>query len=226
MPPLMFGIVGETSDGDQVYKQILDKVVKDGNAFLIHTGNMVSDGSRDPFEAFQEWMADFPLPFYPVPGDQDRGDDDTLANYVEWSGAPATHYSLDVEAVHLTMANNATGHLSDAELAWIDSDLAATDLPIKIVCMHYPPFDPDGTSDILQSGNEAFMALMEKHSVDYVFTGHIRAYSQEERDGTVYVVSGGGGAPLQDDGHPQAFYHYVQVIVEGTEVRIQVVRVD
>jgi 3',5'-cyclic AMP phosphodiesterase CpdA len=124
------------------------------------------------------------------------------------------------------MASSATGHLTEEELAWIDADLSATDQPVKIVVLHHPPFDPDGTTHIMSSGNEAFMALMAVHEVDHVFAGHIHAYAQEERDGTVYVITGGGGAPLYDDEHPNAFYHYVQVMVAGDQVSTRVVRLE
>jgi predicted phosphodiesterase len=224
--PLVFAVAGDNRGNEEVYRRVLDKVVEDGNAFLINTGDLVGYGSRKNFEAFAALMADFPLPFYPVPGNHDRDDDGSLANYVEFSGAPATHYAFDVENVHFTMANVSSSILSDEELAWIDADLAATEQPLKMVCIHYPPFDPDGGAHTLHGGNEAFMALMQKHSVDYVFAGHIHAYGQEERDGTVYVITGGAGAALYEEDHPNSFYHYVQVVVEGTEITTTVVRIE
>jgi predicted phosphodiesterase len=68
------------------------------------------------------------------------------------------------------------------------------------------------------------MALMSEQGVDYVFAGHIHAYAQAERDGIVYVVTGGAGAPLYRGGHPQAFHHYLRVTVRGEEVAIEVVK--
>jgi predicted phosphodiesterase len=224
--PLVFAVAGDNRANDDVYRRVLDKVVEDGNAFLIHTGDLVGYGSRENFEAFAALMADFPLPFYPIPGNHDQDDGGSLSNYLEFSGAPATHYAFDVENAHFTMANVSSEVLSDEELAWIDADLAATEQPLKMVCIHYPPFDPDGGAHTLHEGNEAFMALMQKHGVDYVFAGHIHAYSQEEQDGTVYVITGGAGAALYEEDHPNSFYHYVQVIVQGTQVSTTVVRIE
>ena len=223
---LVFAVAGDSRNDPEVYQRILDRIVADGNAFLIHTGDLVNYGSAQTFEPVQDMMNAFPLPFYPVPGNHDRDDDGTLNSYLSYSGAPDKHYSFDVEMAHLTMANSATGRLSDEELAWIDADLLATDQPVKIVCLHHPPFDPDSTSHILRGGNEAFMDLMRKHQVAYVFASHIHAYSEAERDGTVYVITGGAGAPLYADEHPNAFYHYVQVRIEGTDIRTAVVRLD
>lgn len=224
--PLVFAVAGDNRDNDQVYLAVLDRIVQDGNAFLLHTGDMVGYGSRGQFAAFRDLMSDFSLPFYPVPGNHDANDDGTYANFIEFSGAPDTHYSFDVETVHLAVANSTSGHLSEGQLEWLDRDLAATDQPVKMVAIHYPPIDPDGSADILYSGREEFLSLMVKHEVAYVFSGHIHAYSQTEQDGTTYVITAGAGAPLYTEGHPNAFYHYVQVWVEGTRVRTEVVRID
>jgi predicted phosphodiesterase len=220
---LTFAVCGDSRDDDAIYKKVLARVAQDGNAFLINTGDLVNTGSQDNFQHFQQLMADFPLPFRPVPGNHDRGLGGSLDHYLSYSGAPAAHYSFDAGPVHLTMANSASGGLDQAELDWIDQDLATTDRAVKMVFLHHPPFDPDGTNHILGSGNAAFMALAQKHQVAYVFAGHIHAYSQAERDGTTYVITGGAGAPLYTAGHPGAMYHYIQVKVEGTQVSTEVV---
>jgi hypothetical protein len=218
-----FAVAGDNRHDTDIYQQLLERVVQDGNAFLINTGDLVDYGNKKNFQAFQQLMVDFPLPFYPVPGNHDLDDDGLLTHYLAFSGAPAAHYSFDVDMVHFTLSNSASGHLSQTALDWIDQDLAATDRPAKIVVTHYPPFDPDETGHILFSGNEAFMALMEKHQVAHVFTGHIHAYSQEERNGTVYTITGGAGSDLYVDDHPDAFYHYVQVTVDGDQVQTEVI---
>jgi hypothetical protein len=110
-------------------------------------------------------MADFPLPFYPVPGNHDRDLDDSLTPYLAQSGAPARHYSFDVQTAHFTMVNSASGDLTRQELDWIDRDLSTTTQQVKFVSLHHPPFDPDGTDHIMHSGNAArsgsSRALME-----------------------------------------------------------------
>ena len=224
--PWSFAVAGDSRRNTGVYQQILDKIVQDHNAFLIHAGDLVDYGSKRNFEAFQKLMADFPLRFYPVPGNHDLDAEQTLGNYLAFSGAPAAHYSFDVDTVHFTLANSASGHLSQDELAWIDQDLAATDRPLRVVVMHYPPFDPDESGHILYSNRDEFMALMEKYQVDYVFTSHIHAYSRQERNGTVYIITGGAGAPLYQDKHPDSFYHYIKVTVDQGEIKSEVVALD
>jgi len=220
---LVFAVCGDNREGDAIYQKVLAQVAQDGSAFLVSTGDLVNTGSEGNFQHFQQLMAGFPLPFYPVPGNHDRGLGGALDNYLVYSGAPAAHYSFDAGPVHLTMANSSSGGLNQAELDWIDRDLSATDQAVKMVFLHHPPFDPDGTDHILGSGNAALMALAQKHQVAYVIAGHIHAYGQAERDGITYVITGGAGAPLYVAGHPVAIHHYIRVTVEGTQVHTEVV---
>jgi Icc protein len=198
--------------------------VTDGCAFLVHTGDLVNNGTESQWQAFQEVMGSFTLPFYPVPGNHDALDGQ-LDGFLQYSGAPAAHYSFDQQAVHLTLADSHHGGITANELAWLRDDLSATSQPVKMVFLHHPPFDPDGTDHIMAFGNDEFMALMAEQRVDYVFAGHIHAYAQQERDGVLYTVTGGAGAPLYHQDHSQSFHHYLRVAVQGEEVTIQIVKI-
>jgi 3',5'-cyclic AMP phosphodiesterase CpdA len=219
-----FAVCGDSRDNAPTYRRVLDAVTSGGSQFLLHTGDMVNLGSEEQWQAFQATMADFALPFYPVPGNHD-GLEGKLDGFLAYSGAPAAHYSFDRAPVHFTLADSHNGGISAAELSWLRDDLSVTDQPVKMVFLHHPPFDPDGTDHIMAYGNESFMALMIEQKVDYVFAGHIHAYAQEERDGVVYVITGGAGAPLYGQDHPQAFYHYLRVNVEGEDVNVEVVKI-
>jgi hypothetical protein len=162
--------------------------------------------------------------FFPVPGNHD-GLNGKLDSYLQYSGAPAAHYSFDRGSVHFALADSHNGGINAAELAWLREDLSATDQPLKMVFLHHPPFDPDGTDYTMAYGNQAFMDLMVEQGVAYVFAGHIHAYAQGERDGVIYTITGGAGAPLYGKGHPQAFYHYLRVTVRDEKATIEVIRI-
>jgi 3',5'-cyclic AMP phosphodiesterase CpdA len=169
-------------------------------------------------------MAKFTKPFYPVPGNHDVALNGTLTNYLKHSGAPAVHYSFDRGPLHFTMANSSLGDLTASELAWVDADLAASAKPVKIVVLHHPPFDPVGGSHILGKGASELMALATKHRVRYVLAGHIHEYAREMRDGVIYLVAGGAGAPLYPPPDKGGFYHYVRITVRGEVTSDEVVR--
>jgi Icc protein len=224
-PAFTFAACGDSQGGGDVYHKVLASVMADGSEFLINAGDLVNESTTEQWQAFQQTMAGFTLPFYPVPGNHDGVGDANLEGYLRYSGAPAAHYSFDRGLVHFTMADSHSGGISTGELAWLRDDLSATSQPVKIVVLHHPPFDPDGTSHIMAYGNEQFMALMAEQKVDYVLTGHIHAYVQGERDGVVYTITGGAGATLYTSDHPQAFHHYLRVKVQGEKVTIEPIRV-
>jgi predicted phosphodiesterase len=224
IPPLIFAVAGDSRDDPKIYRQVLGAVTNDGSEFLLHTGDLVNEGTEARWQEFEGIMEGFALPFYPVPGNHD-GLGGKLEGYLAYSGAPAAHYSFDRGDVHFTMADSHNGGISAAELAWLREDLSATTRPLKMVVLHHPPFDPDGTDHIMAYGNEAFMELMVEQGVDYVFAGHIHAYARAERDGVTYVITGGAGASLYSSGHPQAFHHYLRVAVQDGDVTVEAVEI-
>jgi hypothetical protein len=220
-----FAVCGDSRDGDDTYRHVLDAVGSDGSQFLVHLGDIVPSGEEREWLAWQELMAGFTLPFFPVPGDHDSPDG-LLEEYLQYSGAPAQRYSLDVGSVHFSFLDSYSGALFPSALQWLEADLASTQQPVKMVFLHYPPFDPNGTDDILQMGNSEVMALAEQYSVQYVIAGNIHAYGEEERNGTRYIVTAGCGAP-PDAGEQsgESFHHYVRVLVDGADVSTEVVKV-
>ena len=219
-----FAVLGDNRDGDETYASLLDLVSRDTVDFLVNTGDLVPGGTVDQFKGFQKLMAGFSKPFYPVPGNHDVANDGTLSNYLQFSGAPAGHYSFDYGQVHFSMVNSALGDLNAAELGWLEADLAGTGLPVRIIVLHHPPFDPVGGSHILGKGAGELMALSAKYKVRYVLAGHIHEYAREVRDGVIYLVAGGGGAPLYPPPEQGGFYHYVRITVRGQETSDEVVR--
>lgn len=216
-----FAVCGDVRQGVEVYAELLRHVEADGVAFLVNTGDLVERGRERNFQEFAALMQTFTLPFFPAAGNHDTADG-FLDEFLQYSGAPAEHYSFDYGPGHFVVVDSHLGLLSGSELSWLEADLAASDQPLKMVFLHHPPFDPRGSDSIFHGGNDQFMALMEGHGVSYVFAGHIHAYAEETRNGVHYIISGGAGAPID----PDSFYHYVRVDVDGTEVNTEVVKIE
>lgn len=206
-----FAVAGNTHESDAFFAEIIRRVSAEQPAFLIHTGDLVSSGLAQEYEALQAMLAGLDVPMYPVPGERDSSDGSVDA-FLAHSGAPAACYAVDYEQAHLAFLDTHLGDLGPKQMAWLDADLAATAQPLKIVVLHHPPFDPAGSGEALQTDGEAFMALMEKHGVRYVFAGHLQGYTSEVRNGVTYVVIGGSD-------------HYLRVHVHGQDLTYEVVSV-
>jgi predicted phosphodiesterase len=84
----------------------------------------------------------------------------------------------------------------DAQLAWLDQQLAKSTAPWKIVYGHHPLYSSGrhGSSPEL---NAKLAPIFAKHKVPLYLCGHDHGYERSiPLDGTIYIVNGGGGAPL------------------------------
>ena len=117
----------------------------------------------------------------------------------------------------------APGHPS---LEFLARELARADEPWLVVAGHYPIWSGSRQGD---RGDlvEHLLPQLLAAKVDLFFCGHDHVYQRFGEPGTlVQVVTGGGGKSLYDlRDHPQrkaaaAAYHFVQVRVEGPQLRL------
>jgi hypothetical protein len=78
-----FAVFGDSRNNPSVFHRVLAAVTADGSEFLLHTGDLVNEGTETQWQAVEALMADFELPFYPVPGNHD-GLNGGLNSYLDW----------------------------------------------------------------------------------------------------------------------------------------------
>ena len=125
---------------------------------------------------------------------------------MDWG--PLHVVGLDTEQPALEIRDSET----DDQLDWLQADIDANERPWTIAAWHKPAWSgmpgrgPDPTALLL------FGPLLEEAGVSLVLQGHNHMYERfapmrgsqsaaEGDDGTVYVVSGGGGRSLYGIGH-------------------------
>jgi 3',5'-cyclic AMP phosphodiesterase CpdA len=168
-------------------------------AFCVHTGDFVQDG-RDraswPVQFFgpaQELLSRVPI--YPVLGNHENNS----SHYFDFFDLPGNErwYSIDRGPVHLVFLDSCSPMQPNSEqYNWLVNDLESTDAPWTVVTLHHPFFSsgphglerPDLQKDIVP--------VLEQFGVDVVFSGHDHLYERSVKDDIVYIVSGGGGAPV------------------------------
>ncbi|MBU8870358.1 MAG: metallophosphoesterase family protein [Gemmatimonadales bacterium] len=130
-------------------------------------------------------------------------------------------FSLDAGGVHFLILDS-TSEKNEDQMRWLREDLSSAEsrgADFRIAVFHHPPYAAGGHDSSL-SLRRIWEPLFVEHGVDLVFNGHnhyyqrswpvvggevqARAMHQEGSDiiqagqAPVYVVTGGGGAPLYD----------------------------
>jgi len=222
-----FVVFGDNHQNDELLNLIIDRVNADPKvAFVVNLGDFVLHGKKEEYLAFKQKIKRVKKPLYNVQGNHD-GVAGGWRNFEKLIG-PA-YYAFNHEDCRFIVLNNSFRESFDtAQFNWLKKQLSAAYGKKIFVFMHKPVFDPSEIyKDYVMSGRavtDELTSLFRKYKVRYVFAGHIHGYAKSERDGVVYVVSGGGGGPLHLPRELGGFYHYVKITVNGDSIADQVIR--
>jgi hypothetical protein len=152
--------------------------------------------------------------FFPTPGNHDY-DQGTIVNYLAYFNLPGAgiqttstsgselYYDARLGPVHAFILDSEPAYQerylapaqqaqTNAQKAWLQQALAASDAPWKVVLLHEPPYGSSATY-----GSETYVQWpYAQWGADLVLNGHAAVYERVHRDGIVYVTNGlGGGTP-------------------------------
>lgn len=213
--------------------------------FVLFSGDFVTSGNdQAQWDSFFEclnslWIGknNRTIPIIPCIGNHEEN----ATNYYDQIALPGNEqwYSFDYgNYVHITVLDSETDP-SGEQLNWLENDLAAHEnYTWKFVLFHRPLFSP-GQHGNWTEGQEYWCPVFDKYGVDIVFAGHNHDYERSKPinysasktspqnsylEGTMYVVSGGWGAPLYTCGtnsltaFTASVYHFVviDVFANGT----------
>jgi hypothetical protein len=115
-----------------------------------------------------------------------------------------------------------------------DLDAAKAKSEHIIVFFHVPPYSI-GSHGPNEDEQKVLCPIFSKYGVVAVLNGHDHIYYHTKRAGVVYIVSGGGGAPLYpcdpsegaiDGDKWESVNHYIVFDVSTTNIHARVVRLD
>lgn len=217
-----FAVVGDSRDNPVKFQNILEKIEDFNPLFIIHLGDMVSEGTPEEYNGLNQLIGTSKVPIYTVLGNHDikgRG----RSHYSKIFGM--YYHSFDLGNTHFILLDNAKGDLGQSQLDWLRNDLEKNNKSVVIVCMHMPAFDPrQGTAHAMTdtSDAKALVALFKEFQVDAVYTAHIHSYLADTQDGIRYIISGGGGAPLVQEG---ARYHFILTNISNGNITTEMIAV-
>ncbi len=224
--PFSFVAFGDTRTGTSPHQQVVDRIEQLAPALVLHVGDMVNNGLSQAdwatfFTVEQRLMAQ--TPFYGVLGNHEQNSPlYFLAFQLPGNGR---WYSFDYGTVHFiglqvdSDTSNAAYAPGSPQYTWLEQDLAATQQHWKVVFFHGPPFSSGyhGSSSLVQA---ALDPLFARYGVDLVFNGHDHDYERSVDKGIPYIVTGGGGAPLNGIGHTNPASVYFSETYEAVEVSV------
>jgi hypothetical protein len=207
--------IGDSRGGFAVWGMLAEQLLQRAPDLVLFSGDAVTLGpSQDEWDEF--FAAGEPL-LARVPMTSAHGNHDLHAvNFYSLFAMPGdeTNFSFDYGPAHITVLDSTPPQRSDLSgpiRDFLAADLAASATrPWKLVNHHYGIYSASnhGGDPTLQA---EWMPLYDQHHVDLVLTGHDHNYERTfpmkggvpvatPAEGTVYMVSGGAGAPLYASG--------------------------
>jgi 3',5'-cyclic AMP phosphodiesterase CpdA len=188
------------------------------------------------------------LRIYPVLGNHEFADCEEavcLENW--WQAFPQFRgrrwYSVAVGTSVLGVAldSNASLQSGSEQRIWLEQQIESLpgDVRFVILMLHHPPVADQGLF-IVRSNERALARYLssiapQSSATFVVCSGHVHNYERFERDGVVYLVSGGGGAkPLRvhhdhSDRYRQGTFpnfHYIRFELRGDHLSAEMVRLE
>lgn len=232
----VFLVLGDTRTDSMAHQSVIDRMVELPHRFIIHCGDLVEDGNLDSL-----WQMFFSIEdtlletthFLPVLGNHESPywPYDTLFSLPD----SEEYYSTDYGNLHIVALNTETS-LVGPQLSWLRQDLERNRnndrIDWTVVAFHRPPYS-SGSHGSQLDVREAWCHLFETYQVDLVFAGHDHDYERTVPiNGVVYVVAGGGGAPLRGvvfnpwTAYAESTYQFCQVEIKDRYLRMRAVKPD
>jgi 3',5'-cyclic AMP phosphodiesterase CpdA len=198
-------VYGDSRTEYKQHREIVKSMIKNEPDILLHTGDMVTSGSKyaDWGEQFFRPLADLiaQIPSYPTLGNHEYNGSGRML-YYDFFSLPGNEqwYAFTYGCARFVMLDSNVDFSSGStQRLWLMKEFASPgygNSKWQIVLFHHPPYTSGG-----HLGNERPIAdylvpLFEEHGVDMVFSGHNHHYERSFKDGIYYIVAGGGGAPL------------------------------
>ena len=256
---------GDSGVGSASQSQLAARMAADTFDLALHTGDVAygtSTGVGGPsytqydnwlFGVYGQWMRS--RPFYPSIGNHDDEINHASAYrdvfVLPDQGASTAYpdnaeryYSFDYGPVHFVALDTEYALLDagrkQAQLAWLDADLAATSQPWRIVYFHRSPYSSGAEHGSMLDVRQAFSPILERRGVQLVLSSHDHDYERSvpwrefvaNGNSITYVVTGGGGAPLYSVGtsawtaKSASVNEYVRVAVASCTLTIEGVGLD
>ncbi len=243
--PFAFVTYGDTRSNHEAHVRVLKQIFKADPRFIVNTGDLVA---RNTETNWDEYFADLcrstsvgqTIPIYASPGNHESGQMyyDNLFLPRNNPDDTEAYFSFDYGGVHVISVNTEIKYDTEsAQYRWLVQDLgspASREAAFRVAFWHRPPYSSGSGHGSDSEARTILGPLMKEYRVDVVFNGHDHTYERTiPIDGTVYIVTGGGGAPLYNfrtsnewTAYKEKTYHFCLVSVDNLTMKIRMIRDD
>ena len=224
-----FAVMGDNRDGNNILQKILEKINTDKSIkFALNNGDLVPNGYEREFKDYIKMIKTCKKPILSIIGNYDipwYGED---GNYIDAFGK--TYFSFAYKNSYFIVLNDSNEEgLGKKQRRWLEDELKISQkYEHRFVFLHVPLYDPrkgeyaKGHSLDSCKNAKRLNDIFDKYNVSMIFSSHIHSYFRGIWQKTPYIITGGAGATLKENG----FYHYIKVIVDGDKVEYKVVKLD
>jgi len=236
-PPLQFAVIGDSRDGEKVYIRLIQKILDRKPHFIIHVGDMITRPGEKEWKGFFEISKMIEIPFFPVVGNHDvgntlRGEEMYRKQFI--LPKDQTFYAFQAGGCLFVILDSekGKGKIIDHQWSWLEDTLTSSHESSKLAFLHRPLFLP---MDSLKLGKgmdkdpfarDDLHRLFLKTKVKAVFAGDDHRYDRMENDQILYIITGGGGAPIYAFKDTGGYFHYVWVSIQKGRIEGEVVDLD
>jgi 3',5'-cyclic AMP phosphodiesterase CpdA len=233
--PIRFTVYGD-SQGDwddwQTVRVVAKAIENAEPMFVLKTGDLVDDG-KNPDDWIEYFTASSFLhnsTLYPVLGNHENNS--CLFFCLFFLPFNEHWYSFDNGPVHfIGLDSNMPARYRLGQYLWLLHDLKTTHQSYTMVYFHHPVYSSSehGNTTLLQ---KIWAPLFERFHVDIVFNGHDHDYERSIVNNVTYIVTGGGGSPLYDNGqnpctvYSEKTYHFCLLTVNSSRVTFEAKKPD
>lgn len=236
-PPFRFALIGDSRDGVKTYTRLMERILERKPDFIIHLGDMVSRPNQKEWDESFEISKPINVPFFPVVGNHDvgntRGGEEMYREQFRLPGGKS-YYAFQAGGGLFVILDSEMGRerIVGDQWRWLENQLSSSSATLKLVFLHRPLFPPldslklGRSMDRYESDRDNLHQLFIKTKVKGVFSGDDHRYDRDEKDRILYIITAGGGAPLDTSEAGGGYFHYVWITVEKGKTEGEVVDVN
>ncbi|MEP9410789.1 MAG: metallophosphoesterase [Candidatus Brocadia sp.] len=198
-----FAIVGDTK-GTGTFEKIAKELRSEPLSFIVFLGDFVHKGTEGEHNYFKaEYISEFSFPFpsFFVVGNHDVDSRNFPISRFEEVYGPSI-FSFEYQDCLFVVLRILNAPYSNKEslrfLEKLISEKTSSRYRKIFVFMHIPPPISSDFDARPFEGSDEIVSLIEKLNADYVIAGDYHGYARITRKDTVYLVTGGGGAHLEE----------------------------